>query len=82
MPRGDEKFDDRFLPVFLAGTLILLPLSPLLGYIVKQLRIAYGFDYVIGIYLVTIPHMLFFMFMGGWFLHMYFAQLKYDKEKS
>ena len=76
-----EKFDERFPIVFLAGVLVLMPLSPLLGYLVRKARIAYGFDFTVGLYLATAPHLLFFMFMGGWLLKMYLDQLKFNKEK-
>jgi len=77
-----EKFDERFPIVFLAGVLVLMPLSPLLGYLVRKARITYGFDFTVGLYLATAPHLLFFMFMGGWFLKMYLDQLKFNKEKA
>lgn len=76
-----EKFDKRFPVVFLAVMLVLMPLSPLLGYLARKARIVYGFDFTIGLYLATAPHLLFFMFMGGWLLKMYLDQLKFNKEK-
>lgn len=77
-----EKFDKRFPVVFLAVMLVLMPLSPLLGYLARKARIAYGFDFTVGLYLATAPHLLFIMFMGGWLLKMYLDQLKFDREKE
>ena len=77
-----EKFDKRFPVVFLAVMLVLMPLSPLLGYLARKARIAYGFDFTVGLYLATAPHLLFIMFMGGWLLKMYLDQLKFEKEKK
>lgn len=77
-----EKFDNRFPVIFGAGVLVLMPLSPLLGYLARKVRIAYGLDFTAGLYLATAPHLLFFMFMGGWLLKMYLDQLKFDKQRD
>ena len=77
-----EKFDNRFPIVFFAGVLALMPLSPLLGYLARKVRIEYELDFTAGLYLATAPHLLFFIFMGGWLLKMYLDQLKFNKEKS
>lgn len=77
-----EKFDKRFPIIFGAGVLALLPLSPLFGYIARKIRISYGLDFTAGLYLATAPHLLFFLFMGGWFLKMWLDQTKFDREKN
>ena len=77
-----EKFDERFPIIFFAGVLVLLPLSPLFGYIGRKIRIAYELDFTAGLYIATAPHLLFFIFMGSWLLKMYLDQLKYNKEKT
>lgn len=77
-----EKFDERFPIIFFAGVLVLLPLSPLLGYIGRKIRIAYELDFTAGLYIATAPHLLFFMFMGGWFLKMGLDQLKFNSENK
>lgn len=74
-----EKFDKRFTVIFFAGVLVLMPLSPLIGYLARKVRDAYGLDFTAGLYLATAPHLLFFLFMGGWFLKMYMDQLAVDK---
>ena len=76
-----EKFDKRFPIIFFAGVLVLLPLSPLFGYIGRKIRIAYELDFTAGLYIATAPHLLFFMFMGAWFLKMSLDQMKFNKEK-
>jgi len=77
-----EKFDKRFPIIFLAGVLALMVLSPLLGYIGRKIRIAYELDFTAGLYLATAPHLLFFLFMGGWLLKMYLDQLKYNESRE
>ena len=77
-----EKFDERFPIIFFAGVLVLMPLSPLLGYIGRKIRIAYELDFTAGLYIATAPHLLFFMFMGGWLLKMGLDQVKYNKGKA
>ena len=77
-----EKFDNRFPIVFFAGVLFLMPLSPLLGYIGRKIRIAYELDFTAGLYIATAPHLLFFLFMGVWGLKMGLDQMKFDREKN
>ena len=77
-----EKFDERFPIIFFAGVLALLPLAPLFGYIGRKIRIAYELDFTAGLYIATAPHLLFFMFMGGWLLKMGLAQLKFNSENK
>lgn len=77
-----EKFDDRFPVIFFAGVLALMPLSPFLGYLARKVRIAYGLDFTVGLYLATAPHLLFFIFMGGWLLKMYMDQLEFNKQRD
>ena len=77
-----EKFDERFPIIFLAGVLVLMPLSPLFGYLARKACTVYGLDFTVGLYLATAPHLLFFMFMGGWFLKMGMDQLKFNKGKQ
>ena len=77
-----EKFDNRFPVIFFAGVLVLMPLSPLLGYLARKVRVTYELDFTAGLYLATAPHLLFFMFMGGWLLKMYLDQLKFNKENE
>jgi hypothetical protein len=77
-----EKFDNRFPVIFFAGVLVLMPLSPLLGYLARKVRVEYGLDFVAGLYLATAPHLLFFFFMGGWLLKMYLDQLAFNRKNG
>lgn len=77
-----EKFDKRFPVVFLAGALALMPLSPLFGYLARKIRIAYGLDFTLGLYMATAPHLLFFLFMGAWLLKMYLDQLEFNRKND
>lgn len=82
MFKGTEHFDNRFPIVFVAGTIVLLPLSPLLGYLGRKIRIAYELDFIAGLYIATAPHLLFFMFLGGWFMRMAWKQARHDREND
>lgn len=75
-----EKFDKRFPVIFFAGVLVLMPLSPLIGHLARKVRDAYGLDFTVGLYLATVPHLLFFLFMGVWLLKMYLDQLRHDHD--
>lgn len=77
-----EKFDERFPIIFFAGVLVLMPLSPLLGYLARKVRIAYELDFTAGLYLATAPHLLFFISIGAWLLKMYLDQMKFNRKKS
>lgn len=77
-----EKFDKRFPIIFLTGVLVLIPLSPLFGYIAWKIRVAYKLDFTVGLYLATAPNLVFFMVMGAWFLKMYLDQMKYNEENG
>lgn len=67
----EKRFFKIYMSTFLAGVLLLMPLSPLMGYLARKITNAYQLDYVVGLYMATAPHMIFFIVMGGWFLFSY-----------
>ena len=57
---------NKFTICALGGTFLMMLLGPLWGHFVADLRDAYKFDFVYGLYIVLAPYLVFWTFLLLW----------------
>lgn len=73
---SEDKFFKFFGLVAVFGSLFLLMLAPLFGYIGRVVRQTYNLDFVVGLYITTAPFTVFWGFLIIW------AIISYRKYQS